>query len=167
MYGQARGLLTTSEVVCFGCGSLGTEVGDELVCDATRQLEVFRADYGFVATMDREIRHDLERDVDYRITDTWAEMLVDMPGETTTDDIELGRRMTVGLCHAVLLYWGQRLSDYRLQGQRDRREDRAGDYELALAADPIETGHKFIEAPKSAERLQTLMTEVRESKGTH
>ncbi|GJU07915.1 hypothetical protein Tco_1124345, partial [Tanacetum coccineum] len=54
----------------------------------------FRADYGFVATMDREIMQDLERDVSYGITDTWEEMLVDMPGATATDDIELGRRMT-------------------------------------------------------------------------
>ncbi|GJR78769.1 hypothetical protein Tco_0149554 [Tanacetum coccineum] len=53
----------------------------------------FRADYGFVATMDREIRCDPERDVGYRITDTWDEMLVDMPGAPVTDDIELGRRM--------------------------------------------------------------------------
>ncbi|GKB66230.1 hypothetical protein Tco_0927642 [Tanacetum coccineum] len=51
----------------------------------------FRVDYGFVATMDREIRHDLERDVSYGITKTWEEMLVDMPGAPTTDDTELGR----------------------------------------------------------------------------
>ncbi|GJW98555.1 hypothetical protein Tco_0180363 [Tanacetum coccineum] len=40
-----------------------------------------------------EIWRDLERDVGYRITDTWDEMLVDMPGVPATDDIELGRRM--------------------------------------------------------------------------
>ncbi|GJU19153.1 hypothetical protein Tco_1152495, partial [Tanacetum coccineum] len=53
----------------------------------------FRADYGFVATMDREIRRDLEIDVGYGITDTWDEMLVDMPGAPATDDTEFGRRM--------------------------------------------------------------------------
>ncbi|GJZ91446.1 hypothetical protein Tco_0663373 [Tanacetum coccineum] len=53
-----------------------------------------RADYGFVATMDREIMQDLERDVGYGITDTWDEMLVDMPGAPATDETELGRRMT-------------------------------------------------------------------------
>ncbi|GKF63854.1 hypothetical protein Tco_0187302, partial [Tanacetum coccineum] len=35
-----------------------------------------------------------ERDVGYEITDTWDEMLVDMPGAPTTDETELGRRMT-------------------------------------------------------------------------
>ncbi|GJY04899.1 hypothetical protein Tco_0370839 [Tanacetum coccineum] len=54
----------------------------------------FRADYGFVATIDREIIRDLERDVGYGITDTWDEMLVDMPGAPATDDTELGRQMT-------------------------------------------------------------------------
>ncbi|GJV29922.1 hypothetical protein Tco_1386370 [Tanacetum coccineum] len=42
----------------------------------------------------REIMRDLERDVGYGITDTWDEMLVDMPGAPATDDTELGRRMT-------------------------------------------------------------------------
>ncbi|GJT77954.1 hypothetical protein Tco_1044679 [Tanacetum coccineum] len=53
-----------------------------------------RADYGFVATIDREIMQDLERDVGYGITDTWDEMSVDMPGAPATYDTELGRRMT-------------------------------------------------------------------------
>ncbi|GJU04962.1 hypothetical protein Tco_1121392 [Tanacetum coccineum] len=53
-----------------------------------------RADYGFVATMDREIMRDLERDVGYRITNTWDEMLVDMLGAPPTDETELGWRMT-------------------------------------------------------------------------
>ncbi|GJZ26494.1 hypothetical protein Tco_0570747 [Tanacetum coccineum] len=44
--------------------------------------------------MDREIMRDLERDVSYEITDTWDEMLVDMPGAPAIDDTELGRRMT-------------------------------------------------------------------------
>ncbi|GJX83429.1 hypothetical protein Tco_0332910 [Tanacetum coccineum] len=42
----------------------------------------------------REIMRDLVRDVGYGITDTWDEMLVDMPGAPATDDTELGRRMT-------------------------------------------------------------------------
>ncbi|GJY92906.1 hypothetical protein Tco_0508688 [Tanacetum coccineum] len=60
----------------------------------TPKLRGFRADYGFVATMDREIIRDIERDVGYGIIDTWVEMLVDMLGEPMTDDPELGRRMT-------------------------------------------------------------------------
>ncbi|GKB52712.1 hypothetical protein Tco_0903465 [Tanacetum coccineum] len=70
------------------------EVGESSSAPTARPPRGFRADYGFVATMDREIMRDLERDVDYGITDTWEEMLVDMPGAPTTDDTELGRRMT-------------------------------------------------------------------------
>ncbi|GJS62854.1 hypothetical protein Tco_0677418 [Tanacetum coccineum] len=57
------------------------------------RLEV-RADYGFIGTLDKEIRRDPEREVGYRITDTWDEMLEDMPGAPVTDETELGRRMT-------------------------------------------------------------------------
>ncbi|GJR64547.1 hypothetical protein Tco_0010612 [Tanacetum coccineum] len=69
------------------------EIGESSSAPTTRPLGGFRADYGFVATMDREIMRDLERDVGYGITDTWDEMLVDMPGAPATDDTELGRRM--------------------------------------------------------------------------
>ncbi|GJX78064.1 hypothetical protein Tco_0324875 [Tanacetum coccineum] len=39
-------------------------------------------------------RRDTERYVGYGITDTWYEMLKEMPGAPATDDTELGRRMT-------------------------------------------------------------------------
>ncbi|GJZ56638.1 hypothetical protein Tco_0611831 [Tanacetum coccineum] len=42
----------------------------------------------------RRTMRDLERDVGYRITNTWDEMLVDMPGAPATDETKLGRRMT-------------------------------------------------------------------------
>ncbi|GJS49768.1 hypothetical protein Tco_0599889 [Tanacetum coccineum] len=70
------------------------EVGESLSAHTARPPRGFRVDYGFVATMDREIIRDLERDVGYGIIDTRDEMLVDMPGEPATDDTELGRRMT-------------------------------------------------------------------------
>ncbi|GKA32838.1 hypothetical protein Tco_0719205 [Tanacetum coccineum] len=69
------------------------EVGESSSA-AARPTGGFRADYGLVATMDREIRSDLKRDVGYGITDTWDEMLVDMLGASATDDTELGRWMT-------------------------------------------------------------------------
>ncbi|GJW79192.1 putative ribonuclease H-like domain-containing protein [Tanacetum coccineum] len=40
------------------------------------------------------IRRDPEREVGYGITNTWDEMLEDMPGAPATDETELGRRMT-------------------------------------------------------------------------
>ncbi|GJS68020.1 hypothetical protein Tco_0682585, partial [Tanacetum coccineum] len=70
------------------------KVGKSSSSPTARPLRGFRADYGFVATMDREIMRDLERDVSYGITDTWDEMLVDMPGEPSNDDTELDRWMT-------------------------------------------------------------------------
>ncbi|GKA75537.1 hypothetical protein Tco_0781915 [Tanacetum coccineum] len=70
------------------------KVGESSSALAARSTRGFTVDYGFIATLDREIRHDPERDVGYGITDTWDEMLVDMLGAPETDDTELGRRMT-------------------------------------------------------------------------
>ncbi|GKE04917.1 hypothetical protein Tco_1396935, partial [Tanacetum coccineum] len=46
------------------------KVGESLSAPTARPPVGFRADYGFVVTMDREIRRDLERDVGYVITAT-------------------------------------------------------------------------------------------------
>ncbi|GKF65137.1 hypothetical protein Tco_0191654, partial [Tanacetum coccineum] len=53
-----------------------------------------RADYGFAATMDREIRHDLEREIRYGITDSWDEIVETLQGAPVSTDTELGRHMT-------------------------------------------------------------------------
>ncbi|GKD06282.1 hypothetical protein Tco_1181256, partial [Tanacetum coccineum] len=45
------------------------EVGESSSA-AARPVGGLSADYGFVATMDREIRHDPESDVGYGITDS-------------------------------------------------------------------------------------------------
>ncbi|GJY32201.1 hypothetical protein Tco_0415696 [Tanacetum coccineum] len=79
--------------LCFTFGPR-YEVEESLSAAAARPTRGFRADFGFVATMDREIRRDRERDVGYGITDTWDEMLVDMPGALANDDTELGPWMT-------------------------------------------------------------------------
>ncbi|GKG42584.1 hypothetical protein Tco_0476882, partial [Tanacetum coccineum] len=54
-----------------------------------------RADYGFVATIDRDIRLDLERDVGYGITDSWDEIVEAMQGTpVVTDMAEFSHWMT-------------------------------------------------------------------------
>ncbi|GJR96812.1 reverse transcriptase domain-containing protein [Tanacetum coccineum] len=61
---------------------------------AARPAGGLRADYGFVATMDREIRRDPERDVGYGITDSWDEIVETLQGAPVSTDTELGRHMT-------------------------------------------------------------------------
>ncbi|GJR07028.1 hypothetical protein Tco_0530012 [Tanacetum coccineum] len=51
------------------------EIEESSSAAAARPVGGLRADYGFVATMDREIRRDLERDVGYGITDSWDEIV--------------------------------------------------------------------------------------------
>ncbi|GJU40589.1 putative reverse transcriptase domain-containing protein [Tanacetum coccineum] len=73
----------------------GYEVGESSsAADAARPAGGLRADYGFVATIDREIRRDLERDVGYGITDSWDEIVETMQGAPASADTELGRHMT-------------------------------------------------------------------------
>ncbi|GKG57330.1 hypothetical protein Tco_0584756, partial [Tanacetum coccineum] len=79
--------------LCIALG-LRYEVGKSSSIYTTRPTRGFKADYGFVATLDDEIRRDLERDVSYGITDTWDEMLVGIPGALATDETELGWRLT-------------------------------------------------------------------------
>ncbi|GJY93352.1 hypothetical protein Tco_0509134 [Tanacetum coccineum] len=72
----------------------GYEVGESLSAAAARPARGLRADYGFVATMDREIRRDSKREVGYRITDSWDEIVETLQGVPVSTDTELGRHMT-------------------------------------------------------------------------
>ncbi|GJV39471.1 reverse transcriptase domain-containing protein [Tanacetum coccineum] len=66
------------------------EVGESSAAAAARPAGGLRADYGFVATIDREIRHNLERYVGYRITDSWDEIVETLQGAPVSTDTELG-----------------------------------------------------------------------------
>ncbi|GKB69930.1 putative reverse transcriptase domain-containing protein [Tanacetum coccineum] len=71
------------------------EVRESSSTAATRLAGGLRADYGFVATMDREIRRDLERDVRYGITDSWDEIVEAIQGTLIVTDVaEFSQRMT-------------------------------------------------------------------------
>nr|GFA75653.1 hypothetical protein [Tanacetum cinerariifolium] len=63
------------------CITLGLrfEVGESSSAPTARPAGV-RADYGFVGTLDDKIRRDPEREVGYRIIDTWDEMVEDIQG---------------------------------------------------------------------------------------
>ncbi|GKA55601.1 putative reverse transcriptase domain-containing protein [Tanacetum coccineum] len=91
--GVSKVTLPPQKRLCIALG-LRYEVGKSSSAPTARPTEGFRADYGFVAILDDEIRHGPEIDVGYRITDTWDKMLVGIPGALATDDTELGRRMT-------------------------------------------------------------------------
>ncbi|GJZ35928.1 hypothetical protein Tco_0581745 [Tanacetum coccineum] len=70
------------------------EVGESSSAAVARPVGGLRADYGFVATMDREIRRDPERDVGYGITDSWDKIVETLQGAPVSTDTELGRHMT-------------------------------------------------------------------------
>nr|GFA87494.1 hypothetical protein [Tanacetum cinerariifolium] len=69
------------------------EVGVSSSAAAARPVGGLRADYGFVATMDREIMRDPEREVGYGITDSWDEIVETLQGAPVSTDTELGGYM--------------------------------------------------------------------------
>ncbi|GKD57567.1 putative reverse transcriptase domain-containing protein, partial [Tanacetum coccineum] len=140
------------------------EVGESSSAPTARPPEGFRADYGFVATIDREIMWDLERDAGYEITNTWEEMLVDMPGAPANDDTEESEAhaRTALLMERERLGCLERLGDDLWTLASDRRRQ-AAITEL-LAADHRRHA-QFIKALKLLKALQTRMTAFQRQQG--
>ncbi|GJR61350.1 putative reverse transcriptase domain-containing protein [Tanacetum coccineum] len=123
-----------------------------------------RADYGFVATMDREIRRDLERDVGYGITDSWDEIVEAMQGTPVVTDVaEFSQRITEFKTRVrqdtdeiytrgyVVMYSGGSTvgSDYRATGSRP--QEAGGDYRDAGGKlQEAEAVHRGTKAAKEA-----------------
>ncbi|GKE13967.1 hypothetical protein Tco_1421544, partial [Tanacetum coccineum] len=100
------------------------EVGESSSA-AARPAGCLRADYIFVSTMDREIRHDPEREVGYGITDSWDEIVETLKGAPVSTDTKLGRHMTAFETRVrqdtdeIYMRWRQRLDCLeRLRGDR-------------------------------------------------
>nr|GEZ77095.1 reverse transcriptase domain-containing protein [Tanacetum cinerariifolium] len=71
----------------------GYEVGESSSAAAARPAGGLRADCGFVSTMHKEIMRDPEREVGYRITDSWDEIVETLQGAPISTDTELGGYM--------------------------------------------------------------------------
>nr|GFA93734.1 hypothetical protein [Tanacetum cinerariifolium] len=80
----------------------GYEVGESSSTAAARPAGGLRADYGFVATIDKEIRRDPEREVGYGITDSWDEIVETVQGApvdeiySRLDDEQSERQLLAG-----------------------------------------------------------------------
>nr|GEW02832.1 hypothetical protein [Tanacetum cinerariifolium] len=68
----------------------GYEVGESSTATAARPARGLRADYGFVTTIDREIRRDPKREVGYGITDSWDEIVETLQGASVSTNTEFG-----------------------------------------------------------------------------
>ncbi|GJQ88975.1 hypothetical protein Tco_0000114 [Tanacetum coccineum] len=80
--------------LCIALG-LRYEVGESSSAPTARPNGGFSADYGFVATLDDEIRRDPKRYIGYGIIDTWDDMVEDMQGTPAATDVaRLSQRMT-------------------------------------------------------------------------
>ncbi|GJY00195.1 hypothetical protein Tco_0357213, partial [Tanacetum coccineum] len=126
------------------------EVGESSSAPTARPPRGIRVDYGFVAIIDREIMRDLERDVCYGITDTWDEMLVDMPGAPVTDDTE--DRRTHARTARLIEVVAQQAVIIELQAADRRTHD---DGRLRDSRGTIQRSHAQPDAPEEAETTNT------------
>ncbi|GJS90464.1 hypothetical protein Tco_0773100, partial [Tanacetum coccineum] len=146
------------------------EVGESSSAAAARPAGGLRADYGFVATMDREIRHDLERD---RMTEFETRVRQDTYEiYTRLDDEQSERQLMAGQlnmlyrdrrAHAQVMSLrtqvvAQQVVITELQAADHRRQ---AVITKMLAADR-KRQKQFIEALKLLKRLQTQMTEFKD-----
>nr|GEX07529.1 hypothetical protein [Tanacetum cinerariifolium] len=69
------------------------EVGESSSAAAARPARGLRADYGFVAVVDREFMCDPEREVGYGITDSWDEIVETLQRAPVSTDTKLGGYM--------------------------------------------------------------------------
>ncbi|GKC82614.1 hypothetical protein Tco_1138331, partial [Tanacetum coccineum] len=152
------------------------EVGESSSAVATRPAGGLRADYGFVATMDREIRRDLERD---RMTEFETRVRQDTNEiYTRLDDEQSERQLMAGRLN--MLYRDRRAhartarlmeTEARMSQEAWGRSMDASDLACAeavitemLVADRRRQ-KQFIEALKLLKRLQTQMTEFERQQG--
>ncbi|GKC04991.1 putative reverse transcriptase domain-containing protein, partial [Tanacetum coccineum] len=106
------------------------EVEESSSAPTARPPEDFKADYGFVATMDREIIQDLKRDLGQRMTEFTIRVRQDTDDiYTRLDDEQTERQLMVGGSTAG--------SDYRVIGSGP--QETRGDYRDA-GSGPQETG---------------------------
>ncbi|GKD65110.1 hypothetical protein Tco_1307218, partial [Tanacetum coccineum] len=173
------------------CIALGPtyEVGESSSAAAARPAGGLRADYSFVATMDREIRRDLERDVGYGITDSWDEIVEAMQGTPVVTDVaEFSQRMTEfetrvrrdtdevytrlddeqtgDLAHAEVMS----LRTTVLAQQSEIRELQSADHRRqTMITEMLAADHKrqeqLAKALKLVKRLHTQMAEIQRQQG--
>ncbi|GJY96858.1 hypothetical protein Tco_0513768, partial [Tanacetum coccineum] len=137
------------------------EVGESSSA-AARPAGGLRADYGFVATMDREIRHDPERDVGYGITDSWVEMVETLQGAPFRDRCAHVRTARLMETEARMSReaWGRSMDASDLSADRRRQ---------TVITEMLATDHRrqkqLTEALKLIKRLQTQMAEFERQQG--
>ncbi|GKD63502.1 hypothetical protein Tco_1305610, partial [Tanacetum coccineum] len=92
--GVSKVTLPPRKRLCIALG-LRFKISESSSAPTVRPTGGFRADYGFVSTLDDEIRRDPKREVGYGIIDTWDEMVEDMKGTPAATDVAgLSQRMT-------------------------------------------------------------------------
>ncbi|GKC41682.1 hypothetical protein Tco_1059404, partial [Tanacetum coccineum] len=132
------------------------EVRESSSVAAARPAGGLRADYGFVATVDREIRRDLERDVGYGIIDSWDEIVETMQGALASADTEMD---TTSARTARLIEAEARIS-LEAWGRSMDVSDLARAEVVSLHTTVLAQQSKIRELQSADRRRQTVITEM-------
>ncbi|GKC53235.1 MAK10-like protein [Tanacetum coccineum] len=143
---------------------LACEVGESSSAAAARPAGGLRADYGFVATIDRNIRLDPNRDVGYGITDSWDEIVETLQDTdeiyTRLNDEQFGRQLLAGQLNKMFRDRRAHARTARLMETEARMSREAWGRSMD-ASDLARTE----EALKLIKRLQTQMTKFERQQG--
>nr|GEZ63029.1 hypothetical protein [Tanacetum cinerariifolium] len=85
------------------------EVGESSSAAAARPARGFRVDYGFVATVDREIMRDPEREVGYGIIDSWDEIVETLRQTVISELLRIDHRRSTEISELRTALQGQEL----------------------------------------------------------
>ncbi|GKA50361.1 hypothetical protein Tco_0743434 [Tanacetum coccineum] len=150
------------------------DVGESSFAAAARPARGLRADYGFIATIDREIKHDPEREVRYEITNSWDEIVetLDRRAHAHTrflmeTEAKMSREAWVGSIGASDLARAEVMSLHTtvLAQQSEIRELQSVDRRRQMVISEILTAdykrqRQLTEALKLVKSLQTQMAEL-------
>ncbi|GKE61008.1 hypothetical protein Tco_1511375 [Tanacetum coccineum] len=174
---------TTLDTITTTSIALGPryKIGESSSTAAARPAGGLMADYGFVSTMDREIRRNLERDVGYGITNSWDEIVEAMRDTdevyTRLDDEQTGRQLLA--CHLNMLFRDRRahartarLMETEARMSREdwgRSMDATDRRRQTVITEMLAADHKrqvqLTKALKLVKRLQTQMADLQRQQG--
>ncbi|GJZ54444.1 hypothetical protein Tco_0609329 [Tanacetum coccineum] len=154
------------------------EIGESSAAAATRPIRGRRADYGFVGTMDTEIRRQRAEEVGYGIRDVWLgpeERLLKRTRRISYDVIEYSqdRRPDISECETLLMIVTYHYETARLLVRRlwfpERIGDAADRYESVVTLEMLQADYQrqvqLVEALKLLKGLQTQMVEFQRQHG--
>ncbi|GJX02689.1 hypothetical protein Tco_0188605 [Tanacetum coccineum] len=151
--------------LCIALG-LRYEVSESSSAPTARPTRGCRADYGFVGTLDDEIRRDPERYFGYGIINTWEDMVEDVQGSPVDDRLLMSSRLNTPFrdrrahAHTALLMEREARLSCEAWGRSMDASDLAHSEVMALCTQVVAQQSKIasLQAADRARQVQLVET---------